>query len=103
MGTVVVSSRDLPQSRYVASRSPRFDLCPPELVQLPAGQLRGDQLLSSLAQSVSLMSGPPGLVPAASAGARYFLTVLRLAMNVSWGLWHRSWGPVTEGHNGVRL
>ncbi|MGW6739262.1 hypothetical protein ACWGDX_00690 [Streptomyces sp. NPDC055025] len=31
----------------------------------------------SFAQSGSLISGPPGVIPAASAGARYFLIVLR--------------------------
>ncbi|MFC8412656.1 hypothetical protein [Streptomyces coelicoflavus] len=29
------------------------------------------------AQSVSVIGGPPGVIPDASAGARYFLTVLR--------------------------
>ncbi|MDH2388394.1 hypothetical protein QCN29_06260 [Streptomyces sp. HNM0663] len=37
----------------------------------------GNQLLSSLAQSASPMGGPPGVIPAFSAGARYFLIVLR--------------------------
>lgn len=37
----------------------------------------GNQRLSTLAQSDSLMGGPPGTIPAASAGARHFLTVLR--------------------------
>ncbi|GAA3085229.1 hypothetical protein GCM10020000_84680 [Streptomyces olivoverticillatus] len=31
----------------------------------------------SLAQSAWLIGGPPGVIPAASAGVRYFLTVLR--------------------------
>ncbi|MGW4607065.1 hypothetical protein [Streptomyces sp. NPDC004532] len=31
----------------------------------------------SLDQSASLIGGPPGLIPAAFAGARYFLAVLR--------------------------
>nr|WP_279926684.1 hypothetical protein [Streptomyces chengmaiensis] len=33
--------------------------------------------MSSLAQSASPMGGPPGVIPAFSAGARYFLIVLR--------------------------
>ncbi|MHB6904078.1 hypothetical protein [Streptomyces sp. DB-54] len=33
--------------------------------------------MSSLAQSTSLIGGPPGVIPAASAGDRYFLIVLR--------------------------
>ncbi|KUJ33533.1 hypothetical protein ADL25_44960 [Streptomyces sp. NRRL F-5122] len=37
----------------------------------------GDHSLISLDQSASLIGGPPGLIPAASAGARYFLAVLR--------------------------
>ncbi|MFF9788477.1 SPFH domain / Band 7 family protein [Streptomyces sp. SceaMP-e96] len=37
----------------------------------------GNQLLISLAQSSSLIGGPPGAIPTSSAGRRYFLIVLR--------------------------
>jgi hypothetical protein len=37
----------------------------------------GNHSLISFDQSASLIGGPPGLIPDASAGARYFLTVLR--------------------------
>ncbi|MFB9592691.1 hypothetical protein [Streptomyces racemochromogenes] len=38
---------------------------------------RPDLFLISLAQSVSPIGGPPGVIPASSAGRRYFRTVLR--------------------------
>lgn len=37
----------------------------------------GNQPLISPAQSASLIGGPPGVIPDASAGIRYFLIVLR--------------------------
>lgn len=41
----------------------------------------GNHSLISFDQSASLIGGPPGLIPAASAGANYFLTVLRSTPN----------------------
>ncbi|MET9357452.1 hypothetical protein ABZY14_31480 [Streptomyces sp. NPDC006617] len=37
----------------------------------------GNHTSISPAQSASVIGGPPGVIPDASAGARYFLTVLR--------------------------
>lgn len=63
----------------------RLDLCPRDLVQSAPGRL-GNQLLISLPQSASLVGGPPGAISEASAGARYFLIVLRSTPNeaASW-------------------
>ena len=46
-------------------------LGPRVLVQVQAGTS------ISPAQSASVIGGPPGMIPDASAGARYFLAVLR--------------------------
>jgi len=64
-GAVVGRSRDAP-------RSPASSHC-----RSRVSASCGNHSQTSLRQSVSAVGGPPGQIPAASAGARYFRSVLR--------------------------